>query len=121
MAKFPIETVAKLILPLLAVAGYICTHGVAARTGYWTLVTSQVRESRLLPGTKAPLKLRYIGITRVDNFLAALATVFWPLVDGSYAHASLQAFQFVGQLVALWTVLEIEARRFGNSWRLISL
>lgn len=123
MKKFSFDTFARFILPLLAVAGYYCTHGLSERTGHWKLLR-QVRESepQLLPGSKAPIKLKYTGIGYpVDHVLAALAAIFWPIVDGSSPNASLQAFEFAGQVVALWTVLEIEARRLGNKWRLISL
>lgn len=123
MARSTLDIVARFILPLLAVAGYYCTYGLSERTGYFNLLR-QVRdtEPQLLPGTKAPIKLEYTGIHYpVDHLLAMLATVFWPIVDGSYPHTSLQAFEFAGQAVSLWAVLEIEGRRLGNKWRLISL
>lgn len=120
--KSTFDTVARFILPLLSIAGWYCTWDLGERNGYWSHV-SKVRETepQVLPGTKVPVKLHYTGIRYVDDFLALLATIFWPVVDGSYPHASLQAFEFATQVAALWVVLEIEARRVGNKGRLISL
>lgn len=110
------------LLPVLAIAGYYCTHLLAERTGYFpSLQDIWDADLPLLPGTKVPLKKVYTGIHFIDETLYILATVFWPAVDGSYPHTSLQAFEFAGQAVAIWAIFEMEARRAGNKWTLVSV
>ena len=70
----------------------------------------------------APLRKEYIGlIDFVDHQLAVMTLFFFNVVDGSHPHAALQAFQFVGQVVAGWGLLVLEASRGGNRWRAVSL
>ena len=75
----------------------------------------------LLPGTEAPLKQIYTGVGFVDKQLTILTLFFWEIVDGSLPVASLQAFQFAGQIGAAWGLIMIEGTRRGNRWRLVSL
>lgn len=118
-----LTTLAKFTLPLFSIAGYYCTWIFSEESGYFAMAR-QVRDRvpQYLPGTEAPIKLVYTGIRYpIDHYLSLLATLFWPVVDGSSPHLSLQAFQFAFQFMALWTVFEMETRRLGNKGRVISL
>jgi hypothetical protein len=118
------------LLALLSLAGYYCTWIVTYRNGFFPLAAKTV-ESLIAAshegaaagglGNTTPLKTVYTGIRSVDDFLTLLTLLFWPCFDGSAPQLSLQAFHFAGQLLAFWTILEIEARRVGNRWRLVSL
>lgn len=114
---------AKVTLPLLAVAGYYCTWMLSERTGFFAFARA-IRDSKipLLPGTDSAVRRVYTGVApAVDEFLATLAVVFWPAIDGSTPPLSLQAFEFAGQYLALWMMFEMEVRRAGNKWTIISL
>ena len=84
---------------------------------------AKIREvgPRLLPGTKEPLKTRYIGIEMIDYQLTGLDLFFWELVDGSRPNASLFCYHFAGQVFSGWALLLIESMRHANLWRIISL
>ena len=74
----------------------------------------------LLPGTKYPVKTTYTGIKKVDEQFTLLTVMFWPILDGRMPHLSLFSFMFVGQALAEFVLLLLEASRHGNRGRLIA-
>ncbi|KAL8860627.1 MAG: hypothetical protein Q9178_002980 [Gyalolechia marmorata] len=69
---------------------------------------------------KVALKRVYTGVGPIDYQLTTLMLFFYNILDGSHPHASLQAYQFVGQLITGWSLLVLESLRESNRGRLIS-
>ncbi|KAI9883888.1 MAG: hypothetical protein M1823_004328 [Watsoniomyces obsoletus] len=106
----------------MAASAYYCTWILGERNGFIPLLQEiEAAKPPKLPGTHVPVKLVYTGIlNKVDHQLAVLATVFWPIVDGSSPSLTLQAFHFAGQFYAFWTVMELELRRVGHRWNILA-
>ena len=75
----------------------------------------------LLPGTQELLKTTFTGIKPIDDQLALLAVIFYPVLDGSLPQASLWALMFGGQVAAVYVLMLIESVRSGNQGKLITL
>lgn len=65
----------------------------------------------LLLGTNELLKTTFTGIKPIDDQLAMLAVIFYPVLDGSLPHASLFGFMFGGQFAAVYILMLIESVR----------
>ncbi|KAI9800936.1 MAG: hypothetical protein M1833_003073 [Piccolia ochrophora] len=117
-----LNVAAMLALPLFSAAGYYSTWGLSQRTGFFDSF-SQVSEADpvLLPGTQEPVRTSYTGNAAIDDFLTTLTLMFWPCFDGKWPALSLHSFHFATQFLAVWLLMEVEARRLGNRWRLVSL
>ena len=117
------STFVKYALPFLSAAGYYCLWVISERNGLFDQLRQvQDADPPLLPGTDVPIKRVYTGIAvPVDHYLATLVTLFWPAVDGSSQNLSLHAYEFAGQVMAMWILLGIETRRLGNRGKIISL
>ena len=74
----------------------------------------------LLPGTNELLKTTFTGIKPIDNQLAMLAVVFYPVLDGSLPQASLFGFMFGGQFAAVYILMLIESVRSSHQGRFIA-
>ena len=114
-------TAAKFALPFLCGAGFYGTWYLLLNNGTTDLMRTVGDESKLLPGTKAPILSFYTGIEAIDHQLAVLDVFFWELVDGSHPDTSLFCYQFAGQIFSGWSLLMIEGLRKGNKWRVVSL
>ena len=110
------------VLILLFAAAYYGTWYLIMNNGATDVLGRIMAEKiPLLPGTEAALKQAYTGVGFVDKQLTILTLFFWEIVDGSLPGASLQGFQFAGQMGAAWGLFMVEGIREGNRWRLISL
>ncbi len=69
----------------------------------------------LLPGTSELLRTTFTGIKPIDDQLAMLAVIFYPVLDGSLPQASLFGLMFGGQFAAVYILMLIESAR--NSHR----
>jgi len=109
-------------LLLLSVTGLYATWYILLNNGT-THYMSDIRDfgRRLLPGTKEPLKMFYLGIPAIDYQLTVLTLFFWEQVDGSQPNNSLFCFHFATQTACGWGLLMIEGHRPSNRWKIISL
>ncbi|KZF21035.1 hypothetical protein L228DRAFT_262102 [Xylona heveae TC161] len=113
--------IAKVLLLCLSAAGFYSTWSLSFRNGFFDQIMSLVEnQNSFLPGTEEPLKLQYVGIPALDKQLAILVTFWYPLVDGRTPEASLHAFKFVANFIAIWVVFVVESYRLSNKWRVVS-
>ncbi|ROT41095.1 hypothetical protein SODALDRAFT_349169 [Sodiomyces alkalinus F11] len=71
-------------------------------------------ETPLIPGTDVPLRLHFTGIAPIDNWYTIMVLFFWQAVDGSHPATSLAGVYFLGQLVAIWTLVYVEGAKVEN-------
>jgi hypothetical protein len=103
------------LLPALSAVGAFGTTILAQRSGLFdSIIANQKQRPALLPNSKARLIRKWTHVPPVDNLLGFLVTFFWPIVDGKDATVSLQSRHFVGQLVAIWSLIEMEGARSGK-------
>ena len=115
--------IVKLLLLGLSGIGFYFTWYLLLNNGSADFM-ADIRDNgpHVLPFTdKVPLKRVYTGMGPVDYQLTTLMLFFYNILDGSHPHASLQAYQFVGQLITGWSLLVLESLRESNRGRLISL
>ena len=112
----------KVTLALLSAASYYATWYILLNNGTTDHMV-QIRDvgSRLLPGTKEPVRTVYTGVPSIDYQLTVLVLFFWENVDGSKPAGSLFCFYFAMQVACGWGLLMIESLRYGNRWAVISL
>ena len=70
-----------------------------------------------LPGTNAPLLLRYTGFKAVDYRLSTLVVFSAPVLDLSHGDLTLFGLHGFGQFGAAWTLMMMESMRVGNRFR----
>ncbi|KAL8677808.1 MAG: hypothetical protein Q9186_005788 [Xanthomendoza sp. 1 TL-2023] len=112
----------KVFLLSLSAIGFYCTWYLFFNNGGADMM-NDVRDNgpHFLPFTdKAPLRKLYTGIASLDDQLTVLTLFFYNIVDGSHPHACLQAYHFIGQIVAGWGLLVLESLRYSNQWSIIS-
>jgi hypothetical protein len=67
-----------------------------------------------IPGSDQPLRLRFTGFAPLDYWFTIMVLFFWEALDGSHPATSLAGIYFLGQLVAIWTLVWVEGSRAGN-------
>lgn len=115
--------IVKLLLLGLSGVGYCLTWHLFINNGGSDMMSDiQNNGPHILPfNDKAPLKKIYTGIRPIDYQMTVLTLFFYNIVDGTHPHASLQAYQFAGQLTAGWSLLIMESIRQSHRGRIISL
>jgi hypothetical protein len=101
-------------LPLQAfgVFSYCALHHFGNTNGFFRLL-----EAAISNGVYAEWFTSSKSLNDTANFFLAF---FWPAIDGKHPGLSLACFAFVGQWVAGWTLIAMEAYRAGNRGRVIS-
>ena len=120
MSFSPLYSFSLAALPCLSAIGIVTTWIWSYDNRLFKDIVEVVDSSHpCLPGTSHPL-LQWTSFTPLDRFLAILVTFFYPPIEGSNPTAALQAFHFVGQLIAVWTVMLLESVRPVNRDGLLS-
>ncbi|PSN74963.1 hypothetical protein BS50DRAFT_671235 [Corynespora cassiicola Philippines] len=108
-------------LLLLAISGADSIMGLAYRNGWLAENASYVEaRPRLLPETGIPMRSKFTGIPALDEWLANLLVVFWPVGSGQNPALSTFVVYMAGQCLATHTLVVIEGIRGGNRTRFIS-
>jgi hypothetical protein len=103
------------LLPALSAVGAFGTTILAQRSGLFNSIIANLKQRpALLPNSKARLIRKWTHVPPVDNLLGFLVTFFWPVVDGKDATISFQSRHFAGQLIAIWSLIEMEGVRSGD-------
>lgn len=111
---------AKLLLPVLAVFGVICTFKLANDIGMMDMIEQAIAR-RTVPDSSLPMRTVWTGISGLDNALSMTVCIFAPITDGNHPTLAALGAHFSGQITAIWVVLVLESFRVGNAWRVISL
>ena len=117
--SFFTRTVQLALLSLSAIACY---------SFYTVLVPQGLQESldafavqSILPDTSIFVAgLRYCGIDRIDRFLNTLNYFFWPILHDTDYVRNMRSKMFIGQFMASYALVMLEAERPGNRGRIIS-
>ena len=118
-------TFSRVVTSALILLGGYCLHGFSTTNGLFPAVES-LKAKHQLPSSgtfTSSLKFpnSFTGFDPPDGLLATLLLFFWPLLDGANPSASLYAFLFAGQGVALLSAIILEASRLANKGRIITL
>ncbi|KAL5365796.1 hypothetical protein BJX96DRAFT_159771 [Aspergillus floccosus] len=100
------------MLLCLSVLGLDAIYGFGFRNGFLELMANSYR-GRKLSGTAEPLRGNITG-TGFDELLGNLIVFYWPVLDGNHPGVSLQAFHFLGAIVAVWVAIQIQSWRSPN-------
>ena len=108
-------TVPKLLLVLLALAGFWTLWGFPYQNGLLKILEHQTEPGAVIPGSMvAPMKQTYTGIGVVDKQLTVLVSFFYTAIDGNRADVSLSFLYLGGQVLAAWVLITVEGLRRGN-------
>jgi hypothetical protein len=103
------------ILPAISGIGVYGTTILARNAGLFDSIIQDLRKRPAqLSGSKNLLIRKWTYIRPVDNLLGFLINFFWPVTDGKNETVTLQSRHFIGQLVAMWSIIELEGARAGD-------
>ena len=75
----------------------------------------------ILPDTTISVAgLRYCGIDQIDRILNALNYFFWPILHDTDYVRNARSKMFIGQFMASYALIMLEAERPGNRGRIVS-
>lgn len=103
------------VLTLIHLIGLHAMYGLIFCNGYYSaLVKLRDHGPYVLPGSDFPILTKFSGFVPLDKLLTLAGVMFANVTDGSDPQLSLYAFHFAGQLVSIFTVIEIEGCREAN-------
>ncbi|ORY03479.1 hypothetical protein BCR34DRAFT_492387 [Clohesyomyces aquaticus] len=104
-----------IILLALSAYAFYATWGISLIDGtLGHMLAIRGAKIPLIPGTHEPLRLHFTGIPPIDYWYTIMVLFFWEAVDGSHPATSLTGIYFLGQLVAVWTLIYVEGNRISN-------
>jgi len=113
---------AKLLLPALAIVGFLGTHKLAMDNGLYKMIAVNLKSSSpQLEGTNFSQRTQWTGFKAIDSHLSLMVSFFWPMLSGNIPNLTLMSTHFLGQGMSIWMLMLIETFRVGNTWRLVSL
>lgn len=115
------KLISYLALPVVSGLGFFGTLKLGRDNGLTQSIIEIIRKNpSYLPGIRNTPIREWTGFTPIDKYFSFFVTFFWPVITSNDDTVRLQSQHFIGQFVAMWTLLEMEGVRSGDSNRLIS-
>lgn len=103
-------------LPALSAVGFYGSMYLSIENGLVKSMSDIVSgKSTALPNTRATIIRKWTGIKPIDDYLAFYLAFFVPTLGKSNPSTTLQNRFFMGQFAALWTLIQLQAQKSGNS------
>lgn len=104
------------VFPAAAAMGFYGTMKLSRDNGLTDSMLQNVLQSpSYLPDlTRTPIR-EWTGVMLIDKYFSFFVTFFWPVITSRDEIVQLQSRHFVGQFVAMWTLLELEGAKSGSS------
>lgn len=107
-------TVQRLCLLTLTILAPIAMHRLGLANGLFDHLPNYNRLGALLPGTNTVIKIPRTGITKVDDYLSFMVSLFWIDLDSRNVKPHIQGTHFYGTLSSIWLLMLVEAHRAGR-------
>jgi hypothetical protein len=112
------RAITNVVLGVTTILAFYSTLRLAQKNGWQDFFAA---DDNLLPGTTIPARTSFTGFEPVDNLLVSKVRFYYACVSGQLPELSVFTAYMGGQMLAIHTIVELEALREANADNLISL